>query len=229
MRFQPFEIQTVDGLVTDVSNIQLAATIVAFDVPLHPANAVSTQTGDGLPFPRLTWHFSGASPLGDTAANIGDRWTNEQWIALNPKHPLAICRAAFRWNQSMVDSIFSRQGFQLYHGAAVRITNTRKAAVLAALGHPILGWQWNQDVTTWCFHEAAASDAALYEGEICDLLPTAPISYAKASIFNHEFIVKNLIKGKPQYARVEHKGRTLIIGRDASQQTINKLEKRLYR
>ncbi len=227
MRFQPFEIQTVDGLVTDVSNIQLAATIVAFDVPLHPSNPFSTQAGDGLVAPRVTWHFSGASPLGDTAENIGERWTNEQWIALNPNHPLAICRATFRWMATFMDAIKSGQGFSFYHGAAVRITNTRKAAVMAALGHPVIGWQRNDKVTTWCFHEAAASDAALFDGDIYTHLPTAAISYAKGAILGHEMMVKTV--KDIQFARVEHKGRTAIIGKDISQKKLDQLEKILYR
>lgn len=227
MRFQPFEIQTVDGLVTDVSNIQLAATIVAFDVPLHPSNPFSTQAGDGLISSRVTWHFSGASPLGDTAANIGERWSNEQWIAQNPNHPLAICRATFGWMATLMDGIKSGQGFSFYHGAAVRITNTRKAAVMAALGHRLLGWQRNDRVTTWCFHEAAASDAALFDGDIYTNLPTAAISYAKGAILGHEMMVKAV--KDIQFARVEHRGRTAIIGKDISQNKLDQLEKILYR
>jgi hypothetical protein len=227
MKFQPFEIHTVEGLVTDVLNIQLAATIFAFDVQLHPDNPFSTQAGDGLIAPRVTWHFSGASPLGDTAANIGERWANDQWIALNPKHPLAICRATFRWMATFMDAIKSGQGFSFHHGAAVRITNTRKAAVMAALGHPVMGWQRNDKVTTWCFHEAAASDAALFDGDIYTHLPTASISYAKGAILGHEMMVKAV--KDIQFARVNHKGRTAIIGKDISQKKLDQLEKILYR
>jgi len=225
--FKPFEIQAVDGLATDIENPRLAATIVAFDVPLYPENPYSTQFGDGLVSTRVTWHFKGASPLGLTAQIIAERWHDEAWMAANPKDPLAICRSAFGWMDHFQLAMKSNSGFSYCPGAATRITNTRKAAVMAAIGNQVIGWQRNDRVTTWCFHEATATDAALFDGDIYALLPTAPISYAKGAILGHEMMVKAI--KDIQFARVQHKGRTAIIGKDIPQSKLDQLEKILYR
>jgi len=227
MTFKPFSLSTVDGLATNVENIRLAATIVAFDVPLYPENPFSTQAGDGLTAPRVTWHFKGPSPYGHTASSIATRWNDEAWMAANGKDPLAICRSTFAWMDSLHHAIKTNSGFSFYGGPAIRITNTRKAAVLAALDHPIIGWQRNDMVTTWCFHEAAATDAVLFDRNIYAELPTAAISYAKGAILGHQMMIAAI--KDIQFARVQHKGRTAIIGKDISQSKLDQLEKILYR
>jgi hypothetical protein len=194
-----FEISTVDGHAADVDSPRIAATVYAFDVPLHPANPYSTQAGDGISGVRVTWHFSQSNPTGNSPGAIVSKWHDLPWLAANPKNPLAICRSAFRWFDALKQAMTENTGYPIYPGAAVRITNTRKAAVLSALGHPIHGWQRNAQVTTWCFHEAAATDAALFDRNLYDELPDAPISYAKGAMLGHE-IMTHAIKDI-QFAR----------------------------
>jgi hypothetical protein len=97
-----------------------------------------------------------------------------------------------------------------------------------ALGHPLIGWRRSDRVTTWCFHQAAAADAALYDdANLYTRLPDASISYAKGAIVGHEAMIA-LVKDI-QYARVEHKGRAALIGRDMPKNKLDQLERILYR
>ncbi len=76
--------------------------------------------------------------------------------------------------------------------------------------------------------QLAAADAALYDDPaLYTKLPDSGISYAKGAITGHERMVeaiKNI-----QFARVEHRGRVALIGRDCAGEKLNQLEKILYR
>lgn len=225
MHLPRFAVSTVDGLLADTDNPRLAATIFAFDVPLHPQNPYSVTTGDGIDGARITWHFQQTSPAGNSPEAIAKAWDDEK---LPLSNPVSICRESFRIHKRFTESIKMRIGHSFWHGAAVRITNTRKAAVLSAIGHRLLGWQYNDRVTTWCFHESAAVDATLIDDpELYQKLPDAAISYARGAILGHEFMIHE-IKKATQF-QVKHKGRTAIIGSNMPKAELDKLEKIFYR
>ncbi|MGA0019466.1 MAG: hypothetical protein ACO3IL_05685 [Steroidobacteraceae bacterium] len=223
-----FGITTIDSAAHSTANPRLAATIYAFDVPLHAENPYTTSAGDGIANVRVIWNFTQTDRAGNSPSEIAKRWHDSAWIERTPNDPLAICRRAFDEFDRLKGMMQMGRGLPQHYGAACRVTNTRKAAVMSALGHPLIGWQRNPRVTTWCFHEAAAADAALYDDPaLYTKLPDSGISYAKGAITGHERMVeaiKNI-----QFARVEHRGRVALIGRDCAGEKLNQLEKILYR
>ena len=223
-----FQVTTIDSASSEVSNPQLAATIYAFDVPLRPENPFTTSAGDGLRAVRVIWNFHQPDPAGNAPEVIVQRWNDKVWLDRNPADPLTICRRAFENFGMLKEMIEHGRGLAYHSGPCAAVTNTRMAAVLLALGHPLLGWRRNPQVTTWCFHQAAAADAALYHDQrLYERLPDAAISYAKAAILGHEAMVAAI--KDIQFARVQHKGRTAMIGRDMPADKLSKLEQILYR
>jgi len=223
-----FAVTTIDSASASTANPRLAATIYAFDVPLHESNPYTVTAGDGLKETRVVWNFNQSDRAGNSPAEICTRWHDQPWLDANPNNPLAVCKAAFEWFEQMMHMLKIRRGLDYYDGACVEITNTRKAAVLAALGHPLVGWKTRPVVTTWCLHQAAAADALLYDdAALYTKLPDAAISYARAAILGHEAMIKAI--KDIQFARVEHRGRVATIGRDLGGEKLNQLEKILYR
>lgn len=223
-----FGFTSIDGSSAEVDNPRLAATIYAFDVPLHADNPYSTAVGDGIDGIRVTWHFEQSSPCGNSPKLIAKYWSDQKWILANPSHPLTLCKGAFALFDHLVLAIKQNRGFPLHFGAACRITNTRKAAVMQALGHPIMGWLRNEKVTTWCFPEAAATDALLYDDEkLYERLPDAPISYLKGALLGHEAMT--VAMKDIQFARVEHRGRVAMIGKHIPKKQLDQIERILFR
>ena len=145
----------------DISNLQVAAVVYAFDVPLHPERPYDVQAGDGISGSRVMWHFV-QDAGGESPREIAKKYLNDDWHKMNPDHPLAVCKRAFD-EFAKLKQYLKVGGPSPYVGPACRITNTRQAAVLLALGHKMLGWQRNALVTTWCFHEAAAAEVIVRE------------------------------------------------------------------
>lgn len=223
-----FAVSQVSGETQSVDNLQIAAVIYAFDVPLMEQRPYDTQAGDGIKGVRVIWNFDQKDAGGNSPKTIAKKYFDADWHKMNPAHPLAVCKRAFDCHATLKGYLRAGSGLDRHAGAACRITNTRKAAVLMALGHKLLGWQRNDYVTTWCFHEAAASDAALYDDpQLYDKLPDEPIAYARGAILGHEAMVaasKNI-----QTARVTHKGRVALIGRDIEKKHQDTIEKLLFR
>jgi len=194
-----FGVTTIDSAAHSTANPRLAATIYAFDVPLHESNPYTTSAGDGIVDVRVVWNFAQTDKAGNSPAEIAAKWIDTVWMQRNETHPLAICRSAFSWHAKLKEMI--------EHGR---------------------GWDRKPQNVAWCFHQAAAADAALYEdAALYTKLPDASISYAKGAILGHERMVaaiKNI-----QFARVEHRGRVALIGRDCAGEKLNQLEKILYR
>jgi hypothetical protein len=223
-----FGVTTIDSAAHSTANPRLAATIYAFDVPLHEANPYTTSAGDGIVDVRVVWNFAQTDKAGNSPAEIAARWIDNVWMQRNETHPLAICKSAFAWHDKLKEMIEHGRGLPQHYGPAVVISNTRKAAVMAALGHPLIGWHRKPQNVLWCFAQAAAADAALYEdAALYTKLPDASISYAKGAILGHERMVAAI--KSIQFARVEHRGRVALIGRDCAGEKLNQLEKILYR
>ena len=222
-----FGVCNVAGESADISNLQVAAVIYAFDVPLHHERPYDVQTGDGIKGSRIMFHFDQSDAGGNSPKLIASRYLDDKWLASNTGSPLATCKRAFD-EFAKLKQYLRVGGLSTHTGAACRITNTRKAAVLLALGHPLHGWQRNAQVTTWCFHEAAATDAAIYDDpQLYDKLPDAPISYAKGAMLGHEQMVT--LSKRATTARVEHRGRVAMIGRDIEKTKQDTIEKLLFR
>jgi hypothetical protein len=217
----------VAGEAMDIDNLQVAAVIYAFDVPLHHERPYDVQAGDGIKGVRVIWHFDQTDRGGNSPKLIAKNYKDEEWIAGNPQHPLAICKRAFDEHAKLKNHL--RKGDLPKHtGPACRVTNTRMAAVLVALGHKLHGWQRNDYVTTWCFDEAAATDAALYvSDDLYENLPDSAISYARGALLGHEAMIA--ASKQIQTARITHRGRAALIGKDIDQTKQDTIEKLLFR
>jgi hypothetical protein len=227
MFLQKFGFGTVDGLGADTQNTRLAATICALDVPLQEGNECSVTVGDGIQGSRVTWHFQ-ATGGGYSSNDIVNKWHDRRWQDENHNHPIALIRRAFGALSDLNEAILSRRGYVNHHGPGLGTPVTRKAAILLALGHPILGWKWSGDVCFWRFAQAAAEDALLLDDPaLYDRLPTAPISYARAALFGHEAMVE--VARQVTGYRVQHKGRIAIVSKEIPKQQLDQIEKLLYR
>lgn len=223
-----FAVSSVTGETESVDNLQVAATIYAFDVPLNKDHPYDVQAGDGIKGNRVIWNFSQKDGAGNSPKKIAKLFFDEDWCVANPSNPLAVCKRSFDEYHRLLKCIKAGNGINHYIGPACRVTNTRKAAVLLGLDHKLMGWLRNDAVTTFCFHEAAATDAALYDDHnLYEKLPDAAISYARGALLGHEAMVA--AAKKVQRARVQHRGRTALIPKDISQNDLNTIEKLLYR
>jgi len=226
-----FAITSLDGGTAATRNTQLAATIYAFDVPFNEANPYETATGDGISGVRVTWHFEQDSPSGNSPDAIIKRWLDDTWLAANPSHPLAQCKSAFRWLKDMVATAKQQTADPLPNfigGDSLIVMSNRQAACAAGVGHKFLGYSVRDGVYRWHLHRAAAADLALYEDkELHNRLPDENISYVRAALVNHDVLV-GVIK-HVQFFRVEHRGRSAMIGNTIPKQQLDKLERILYR
>ena len=219
---------SIADMGADVDNLQIAATVYAFDVPLHPDRPYDCQKGDGIKGngTRIIFHFDQTDGAGNSPKQIIKRYKDEAWLANNPDHPLGVCKRAFD-EHAKLKQMLKPGRCQQHDGPATRVTNTRMAAVLIALGHPLLGWQQNQVVTTWCFPEAAATDAVLYSrDDLYTYLPDSAIAYAKGAILGHERMIT--LSKQATTARIQHRGKTAYIGKDMKPHEIDTLDKLLH-
>ena len=230
MKSQPkLAITRLDTRRHEVTNTQLAATIAALDVPLSEHCPYVTQAGDGVHSGevRVVWNFDG-----QRANDISRLWSDEVWLAANPAHPVSVCRRAFRTYRELISFV---------RGVPCRIENcngsgstatpdTRKASCMEALGHKLLGYSRIDDSFFWHFAKSPElhADFDLYDKrDLCQALPDANISYARAALHNHAVMVR-LIKDIQQ-VRVAHRGRIAVIGVNAPQSVVDTIDKYLHR
>ena len=222
-----FATVNLDSTQNHIDNLVHAAVVYAFDVPLQADQPWSVIAGDGIQGSRVVFHFD-PQPAGNNPAEILRKWNDPIWMTASPNDPLTVCWRAFDEYHHMVSAIKTRRGYDTYTGPCVSLFTTRTAAVLSALGHPVLGWQWTDKGVIWKMHQSSAADAALFERQdLYTVLPDAAISYAKGALLSHAFII-DLIKGVTT-TRHEHRGRVAIIGRNCADENILTLEKILYR
>lgn len=222
-----YPVMHLDTMHHKVANPKLASTIYAFDVPLHESLPFATSAGDGINGVRVVWNFCQKDRAGNNPVAIAKLWHDQNWLAANPKDPLAICKKAFEEYDRLKAEIQNGRG-SMANGSGVKTTDTRKTAVLIALGHKLLGWRRDGDVVTWLLHQASAADAALYDDrDLYRKLPSEPISYAKGAILGHKQMVKAI--KEVQYARVVHGNRVATIGKDISKKDLEIIERLLYR
>jgi hypothetical protein len=211
------------------ANPKLASTLYAFEVPLNPTCPYQTSAGDGINGIRVVWYFAPRKTMGRSFSQICKLWHDQNWLAANPDDALSICKKTFEYFDEMKSSINNgRSRISIYPASSVKTADTRKAAVLRALGHNYFGYSRQDDVVTWVLGQSAAADAALYDDkDLYRKLPNASISYAKGAILGHRQMIKAM--KEIQFARVQHKGRTAIIGKDIPPKELEIIEKLLYR
>jgi hypothetical protein len=221
----------IDGPRGDTRNLQLAATIYAFDVPLLAEQPITTLAGDGIDGVRVTFHFEQSAPNGNSPAAIIKRWMDVVWLAENAEHPLAQAKEAFELFKRLTATAKRTTGDPLPNfagGDSVHCYDNRQAAAVWSVGNQFLGYSVRDGIYRWHFHRAAAGDLALFErGDLHEALPDLKLSYVRASLHNHK-VLTGLVKSV-MYLQVLHRGRVANIGTSVPQHTLDKLERILYR
>jgi len=217
-------------VTSEISNPQLAATIIAIDIPLHQAAPMQVVVGDGIKTRRIIWQFAGASPTGNTAQIVAKAWHDDEWIAKNSTHTLARIKRAFTAMFSMAEQ--SKGGMryveECINADTIKTAGTAIAATMVGLDHPCLGSSEYGGSTWWHFDRAAAVDLDLWmDNEIHLKLPHADLSYIKAALLNWKQLLSDI--KSVTHTAVKHKNRTAYVGKDDDQKTILTLEKLLYR
>ena len=224
-----FRVESLDGLAADIQSTVLAAVIYAFDVPLKKGGEYSVQAGDGIKGIRATWHFQ-SDTEGNSPKVIINRWKDEAWQAQNPGDPLTRCKVAFDAFFHMKKSLKERRGYDNFDTTkpSCRVENTRMAACLVGMGHPVIGWHWTDMGAAWHFDQTAATDAHLiHDEQLISKVPDCDVAYVKGAIFGHEAMLREL--HDPKEFRVEHKGRIATIGKHIPQGKLDSLERIFYR
>jgi hypothetical protein len=230
--FKPFRVCAIGNVSSNTRNTQLAATIAAFDVPLKWPEPYTVQAGDGIEGIRVTWHFAESAPNGTQTKAMIVAWNDDEWLAANAEHPLAMARRAFRNYREMIEHVRGGPPVCPPLSSTELMTHwtgdTRKAACMEAIGHPMVGYSRSEDWLRWHFRQAAAADLALYDQPDLHLqLPTSSIAYVRASLVNYAEMLKWIKTA--QMIRVEHHGRIAVVGVNASKKWVDTLEKLLYR
>jgi hypothetical protein len=217
-------------VTSEISDPQLAATIIAIDIPLHQVAPMQVVVGDGIKSRRIIWQFAGASPTGNTAGLVAKAWFDDEWIAKNSTHTLARIKRAFTAMFSMAEQ--SKGGMRYVeectNADTIKTAGTAIAATMVGLDHPCLGSTQYGGSTWWHFDRAAAVDLDLWmDKEIHLKLPDADLSYIKAALLNWKQLLSDI--KSVTHTVVKHKKRTVYVGKDDDQKTILTLEKLLYR
>jgi hypothetical protein len=217
-------------VTSEISDPQLAATIIAIDIPLHQAAPMQVVVGDGIKSRRIIWQFAGASPTGNTAQIVAKAWHDDEWIAKNATHTLAKIKRAFAAMFLMAQQ--SKGGMRYVKECTnedtIKTAGTAIAATMVGLDHPCLGSTQYCGSTWWHFDRAAAVDLDLWmDKEIHLKLPDADLSYIKAALLNWKQLLSDI--NSVTHTAVKHKNRTAYVGKDDDQKTILTLEKLLYK
>jgi hypothetical protein len=209
--------------VCDIAHLPLAATIFAHDVPLHAPQPYSVESGDGIRGKKIIFHFAGSA-----ADSIKRKWFDPGYLAANPTDSVAVCLDSFSYLETLRHYCKTEIGVKR---AAVQLqtatTNIRIASILARLGHEPFAYHGG-DFIVWCFNPSAAADLALLEDpNLYDMMPTAPIAYAKAALFSHMAMLE--LVNKTTHYRIRHKGREAVIGANLPKDQLAVMEKLINR
>jgi hypothetical protein len=222
--------KSIAHVTSEISDPQLAATIIAIDIPLHQVAPMQVVVGDGIKSRRIIWQFAGASPTGNTAQIVAKAWHDLDWIEKNQNHTLAKIKKGFT---AMMMMARQSKGGDLYcskntNDDTIKTAGTAAAATLVAIGHACHGWSHYSDCVWWHFDRTAATDLNLWmDKEIHIKLPTEDLSYVKAALLNWKQLLSDI--KTTTHTAVKHRNRTAYIGKDDDQKTILTLEKLLYK
>jgi hypothetical protein len=217
------------GATTDT---RLAAALYALDVPLDTHRTLTTMAGDGIRGVRVTWHFAEASPSGDSSAKMIKAWDDREWAKAHPECPLVNIKQAFIGYADIARGM--KEGtLECFAppGPFIETQDARMAACMVRLGHPITGIAYADGKYRFRFPQAAATDF-----EIWTTINPARTKHPDTLLhvlwcaFDCHYRMVGFIKNSgPQFATVNHRGRTAMVGRDMEKSQIDQLEKLLYR
>jgi len=222
--------ESIAHVTSEISDPQLAATIIAIDIPLHKTAPMQVVIGDGIKSRRVIWQFSGASPTGNTAQLVAKAWHDAEWIEKNQSHTLAKIKLAFCVMMKMATQAKGGEPYcsKNTNADTIRTAGTAAAATLVAIGHPCHGWSLHSDSVWWHFDRTATTDLNLWmDREIHTKLPTADLCYVKCALLNWRQLLSDI--KSTTHTAVKHRGRTAYIGRDDDKKAILTLEKLLYK
>lgn len=222
--------ESLSHLTMQTTNPQIAATIIAIDVPLLKSAPMKNFVGDGLKAPRITWHFAGASPTGNTASMVIDAWYSDAWLQANPTHTVAKIKRAFEAMKALAQQAKGRDVYvdRCMFSDTICTASTPQAATMIALGHPCFGYTLHAGSYFWHFNRTADADMALWEDKLIhEKLPSEDLSYIKTALLNWRQLLTDI--KIPTHTAVQHGRRTAYVGRDDDAKAQSQIEKLLYR
>lgn len=224
---------SLDGEAGATWNTRAAASLVALDMPLDKHRTLTTMAGDGIQGLRVTWHFKSANQFGQSSDLMVKAWDDRDYHSRNPDCPLVRIKAAFIRSDELTRRAKDRTlECKPTTGPFIETPHIQTAAAMEQLGHAITGIAFRDGKYWFRFSQASASDFALWTlppGELEKRLPEALIAYLWCSFDNHRVMVDFIKNVGPQFAAVQHRGRTAMIGKDMSKDEIDKLERLLTR
>lgn len=214
------------------TNTRAAAALYALDVPLDTARTLTSIAGDGINGVRITWHFQELSPSGNSSAKMIKAWDDAGYARANPDCPLVNIKAAFLAYAEMVRAI--KEGTLECSPAAapfLETQDTRMAACMVRLGHPIAGIAFRDGKYRFRFSQAAGADFAVWSSIDPSRTkhPDTLLHSLWCAFDCHQRMVDFIKDSGPQFAAVKHRGRTALIGKDMDKRELDQLEKLLYR
>jgi hypothetical protein len=215
----------------DTKNLQLAATAISLDVPLDKNRPYTSVIGDGFGDKRMVWHFSGASPDGNTIKAVTNAWNDAKYLLANPNSEVSKCKEAFNYLVEMSEVAKGKASFLQVNREldTIYTASTAAAAALRALGHPCYGYTKHSASYFWHFNRAAASDLALWgDKDLHVKLPDMMLSYIKCALLNWKTLVQISFEQAEYYA-VKHGQRTAFVNKNDNEKIQLELERLLYR
>lgn len=228
-----FQIVSLTGEAGATTNTRAAATLAALDMPLDLKRTFTSMRGDGIHGTQVTWHFAETCPKGNSSAKMIKAWGDPEWEEKNPDCPLVNCKKMFIRSADL--ALFTQGKLNLHLPSPIpppfcETPDTRKAAAMERLGHPIKGVRRLGPEYRFQFDQSAATDFALWDDPKTHVrLPDALISYLWCAYDQHRGMVDFIKRIGAQFAAVEHRGRWAFVGKDMDQAAIDGLERLLYR
>lgn len=224
---------SLSGEAATTTDTRLAAALYALDVPFDGEKMADTFAGDGIKGKFCSWYFKTHNPKGESSAAMLKAWDDRDYAASNPLCPLVNIKAAFIRHAELVRQI--QEGVlecKVAPSPFLETPDTKMAAAMERLGHPIQGIAYRDGQYRFRFSQAAGADFALWTlppKELERRLPDALISYLWCAFDNHRQFIDLVKKPKASFAVVEHKGRRAVVGENISQSHSDFIEKNLYR
>ena len=214
-------------------NTRAAAALTALDFPLNKARTLTSIAGDGVKGLQVTWHFEKECPQGNSSALALKEWDNPKRAKEHPDCPLVAIKAAFIRSAELAR--FTRDEDRLDLPGPCpppfcETPDTRKAAAMERLGHPLKGVRRVGVEYRFQFAQAAAADFAAWDTPGLDVrLPDSLITYLWCSFDNHRLMVDAIKQQGAQFAAVRHRERVAYVGRDMPKTQLDQLDRLLHR
>ena len=222
--------------IDNTRDSQLAAMLIALDVPQNASQPFTTMAGHGISGTRFTWHFEEFSRHGDKTHDMIQQWISKSWCETNREHIIAKIKRMFARHSEYASFCKGAETtIRIKDAVGLECHDIYQAASMETLGHPLMGAIKSDTGYRWVFPLASGTDMAIWRDmtqwrdDQFRAEERSDIAYLFCASVMHKRIISELVSLRPMFARVNHGKKSLAIGRDAPQSTIDFFEKKLYK